>query len=336
MADGIRIYTTCPPSKDLDGRAYARRVAEVAAWSDDASCHGILVYTDNGLVDPWLVAHLVIQHTVSLRPLVAVQPVYMHPYTVAKSAASLAHIHDRGVDLNLVAGGFRNDLVALGDETPHDARYERLIEYGRIVKHLLRSEEALTFHGRYFRVKNLRLRPRIPPDCQPNFLVSGSSPAGAAAAGVLEATAVRYPQPPNEETDPSLEAPGSAGIRVGIIARESDEEAWDVAFQRFPPDRKGEIAHRLAMEVSDSAWHRQLSAREDRPSRRPDPYWLWPFQSYKTFCPYLVGSYDNVARLFGRYLERGFRTVIVDVPPSREELTHTELVFSRALDRQRP
>ena len=332
---GIRVYTTCPPSKDLNARAYARRVAEVAAWSDDASCHGILVYTDNGLVDPWLVAQLVIQNTSSLRPLVAVQPVYTHPYTVAKLVASLAHLHGRAVDINLVAGGFRNDLLALGDETPHDDRYERVIEYGRIVKHLLSSEEPLTFEGRYYRVKHLRLTPPLPPDCLPGFLVSGSSLAGAAAAEVLGATAVKYPRPPGEEVAPSGDGATSAGIRVGIIARESDEEAWQVALQRFPPDRKGEIAHRFAMEVTDSAWHRQLSARADGHGVGLDPYWLWPFQSYKTFCPYLVGSYERVAHEFAGYLARGFRTVIVDVPPTREELTHTEFVFARALGRPR-
>ena len=28
---------------------------------------------------------------------------------------------------------------------------------------------------------------------------------------------------------------------------------------------------------------------------RRSPYWLGPFHNYKTFCPYLVGSYERVA-----------------------------------------
>jgi len=46
-----------------------------------------LIYTDNGLVDPWLIAQAMITHTERLCPLVAVQPVYMHPYAVAKMVA---------------------------------------------------------------------------------------------------------------------------------------------------------------------------------------------------------------------------------------------------------
>jgi alkanesulfonate monooxygenase len=59
-------------------------------------------------------------------------------------------------------------------------------------------------------------------------------------------------------------------------------------------------------------------------------YWLWPFENYKTFCPYLVGSYDVVAAELAKYIEHGYRTFILDIPPSREELEHIKRVFSRA------
>jgi len=42
-------------------------------------------------------------------------------------------------------------------------------------------------------------------------------------------------------------------VRVGIIARKSEEEAWSIANERFPGDRKGQITHQLAMKTSDSA-----------------------------------------------------------------------------------
>ena len=54
-------------------------------------------------------------------------------------------------------------------------------------------------------------------------------------------------------------------------------------------------------------------------------------QNYKTFCPYLVGSYSRVALELGRYVSLGFRTVILDIPPSREELAHVMKVFRMAL-----
>jgi len=326
----IRVFTTCPQSKDGSSETYGARVAETAGWSEDAGFHGMLVYTDNSLVDPWLVAQLILQESRSLSPLVAVQPAYMHPYAAAKMIASLAFLHGRRLDVNLVAGGFRKDLLALGDETPHDDRYERLVEYGTVIQGLLHTTRPYAYDGRYYRVRNLTLRPPVPPELMPSFFVSGSSPAGLAAAQALGATAVKYPQPAHEERSDSPRAEGAStlGIRMGIVARETDEEAWEVAHDRFPGDRRGQLTHRLAMEVTDSHWHRQLSRRQNGSEPTRDPYWLWPFQNYHTFCPYLVGSYERVAAELHAYRERGFDNLIVDIPVSASDLRHIGIALA--------
>ena len=89
----------------------------------------------------------------------------------------------------------------------------------------------------------------------------------------------------------------------------------------FPQDRKGQITRQLATKVSDSVWHQQLT--EHRRPIAAEPYWLVPFQNYKTMCPYLVGSYEQVADEMARYLSQGTGRVILDVPPNPEELAHT-------------
>src|SRR6059058_1505565 len=188
----VRIFSTAPQSLGASPDSYLRNIAEVAAWSEEAGCTGILVYTDNGIVDPWLVAQVIIENTTALCPLVAVQPVYMHPYSVAKMVASLAFLHGRRIYLNMVAGGFKNDLTALGDDTPHDDRYERAVEYTLIVKRLLEDGGPVTFQGRYYRVKNLKLLPALPHELAPGILISGSSEAGARAAEAIAATRVKY------------------------------------------------------------------------------------------------------------------------------------------------
>lgn len=279
------------------------------------------------LVDPWLVAQAILQATERLSPLVAIQPIYMHPYAAAKMVSTLAYQHGRPVALNMLAGGFKNDLKALGDETPHDDRYVRTVEYTRIMTALL-AGETVTLEGTYYRVRNLKLAPALAPELQPPVLISGSSPAGLAAARSLGATAVRYPRPPGEEDDALGDTSIEYGVRVGIIGRETDEEAWRVAVERFPEDRKGQIAHAMAMKVSDSHWHKQLS---ETPGEAVDsPYWLRPFQNYNTFCPYLVGSHDRVAAEIAAYIAHGFTTLILDVPASEEELRHTGLVLDAA------
>ena len=323
----IKFFSTCPQSSAVDRELFIRKVIDVAQWSEEAHCEGILIYTDNSLLDPWPIAQIVLQNTTRLCPLVAVQPAYMHPYAVAKMVSSLAHLHRRRVYLNMVAGGFKNDLTALNDTTPHDKRYARLVEYTTIIMELLRSDAAVTYAGEFYTVDKLRMTPPLSPELFPGVLVSGSSAAGLAAARALGATVVKYPQPADSEPgDRTLDS----AIRVGIIARESEQDAWQIAYERFPEDHKGELTHRLAMNTSDSTWHRQLSGIGESVRGTHSTYWLHPFETYKTFCPYLVGSYESVAAEVAKYVENGYETVILDIPPSKEELGHIKSVFQLA------
>ena len=328
---GVKVFSTCPQSSQSDAQLYLRQVTDVAKWSEEAGCEGILVYTDNSLVDPWLVSQAIIENTRSLCPLIAIQPIYMHPYTAAKMIASLGFMYNRKIYLNMLAGGFKNDLAALNDNTPHNKRYDRTVEYTLIIKQLLSFDGPVSFSGEYYLVDNLRMTPSLPPELFPGILISGSSDEGVAAARAIGATAVKYPKPSSDYNSCPPNDDLNSGVRVGIIAREESDMAWQVAHARFPEDRKGQIKHQLAMKVSDSVWHKQLSEMGERPVTEQNPYWLGPFQNYKTFCPYLVGSYKCVAEELSGYIRAGYKTFILDIPPSLEELNHINIVFKEAV-----
>jgi len=327
-ARSLEIFSTCPQSSHVSRADYFKRIVDVSRWSERYGCIGMLVYTDNSLVDPWLVSQVILENTNALSPLVAIQPIYMHPYAAAKMVATLAYLYHRRIYLNMLAGGFRNDLLALNDETPHDRRYDRTTEYTKIIRLLLGSPNAATFRGEFYAIDKLKMTPPLPAELFPGILISGSSAAGQAAARAMGATAVKYPRPPGEyEGDPLGEHLGS-GVRVGVVARPHEEDAWRIARARFPEDRQGELAHQLAMKTSDSVWHKQLS--DLGKTLEDNPYWLVPFQHYKTFCPYLVGSYERVAHELARYIALGFRTFILDIPTSEEDLYHASVVFRLA------
>ncbi len=326
----IEIFSTSPQSKDHPRETYVQQVVNVARWSEEAGCTAILVYTDNSLVDPWLVSQIILQNTQRLCPLIAIQPIYMHPYSVAKMVASFGHLYGRRIYLNMVAGGFKNDLLSLNDTTPHDDRYTRLVEYTTIIRLLLTSPDPVTYTGKFYRVDKLRMTPPLAPEHFPGILMSGSSDAGLAAAKAVGAVAVQYPKPA-KECEPIAFLNGfKAGVRVGIIARETNEDAWTIAYERFPGDRRGQLAHELAMKISDSQWHKQISDMAKELGSTQGVYWIWPFENYKTFCPYLVGSYQCVSEEISRYLQIGYRTFILDIPPNREELRHVQTVFQMA------
>src|SRR6266446_2570412 len=245
----LELFATCLQSSAVQADSYVRRVTDIARWSEQYGCKGILVYTDNSLVDAWLVSQIILQNTERLCPLVAVQPVYMHPYCVAKMVASFGYLYGRRIYLNMVAGGFKNDLSTFNNTTPHDKRYARLIEYTTIIKELLAGSAPVTFEGEFYKVDKLKMTPPLSPELFPGIFISGSSDSGLAAVKALKATAVKYPKPAKEcEAEAPFDGIDS-GVRVGIIARKDETEAWEIAEQRFPEDRKGKITHQLAMKV---------------------------------------------------------------------------------------
>lgn len=326
----FQLFSTCPQSSGhADGSVYLEDVRRTAAWADDFGYTGMLIYSDHGLVDPWLVAAEMLQATKALHPLVAVQPANMHPHSVAKLVASLSYLYDRRIYLNMIAGGFAGDLTAIGDLTPHDDRYDRLREYTEIIVGLT-SGRAVSLSGDWYTVEGLSLSPQVPEHKRPGVMMSGSSPAGLATAIALGATAVQYPRPASEQPAPDTSIGVDTGIRVGIVARDDAEAAWRVAHDRFPPTRRGQILHEMAMQRSDSQWHATLSELAEESARQGNAYWLGPVQNYSTFCPYLVGSYDDVAVEVARYWAEGHRTVILDIPPTEDEFGHTAQVFERA------
>lgn len=318
------MYATCPASTTSDFTRYQEHIGAVAQWCDTAGIKGALVYTDNSIADPWLVAQLAITASRSFVPLVAVQPFYQHPFTVARAVGSLALLHNRRVDLNFVSGGFRGDLASLGDDVDANGRYPRVVEYVDVVRRLL-TGERVTFDGQYFRLASARL-PVVPPaDLMPDLFLSGSSPGSIAAADQLGLGRLMYPGPPNS-FEPS---PSGVGIRIGIIARDLAAAAWEVAEQRFPPDASGVATQRIVSRMSGSYWQRELSARADTMGDEQRTYWLRPFHSYRTFCPYLVGSYDDVAAELRQYARAGVHTIILDVPSAPDDLAHARAVLAR-------
>ncbi|MCH8494545.1 MAG: hypothetical protein LAT57_02795, partial [Balneolales bacterium] len=181
-------------------------------------------------------------------------------------------------------------------------------------------------------IRNLKLQPELPEELQPKYYLSGSSDMARATAKRLDATLIEYPEPPADYLKKSRTVSGVSGIRIGIMARPTHDEAWNDAYTRFPKVRFGELMHQMAARTSDSVWHKSLAGQNGYDYSDKSVYWLGPFKQYHTFCPYLVGDYDEVARELTGYIQSGCKTCIIDIPISEVDLKSTIKVFDQALN----
>jgi alkanesulfonate monooxygenase len=94
------------------------------------------------------------------------------------------------------------------DEAPHEERYDRLVEFASIVRQLT-DGDTVSFEGRYYAARSLKLWQPVDSAIRPEFVVSGSSPPGRGVSQTLRARS-RYVQrgfgtfilnEPDSETD---------------------------------------------------------------------------------------------------------------------------------------
>jgi len=316
----VEVFSSSPTSLGIAPKSYLKRAREVARWSERYGFRGVLVHADTRLVDPWLVSQVIVQSTRTLGPLIAVQPAYMHPFTVANMIATFAALYGRRLFIHWVTS-------PSPDETPHEERYDRLVEFASIVRQLT-DGATVSFEGRYYAARSLKLRQPVDSAIRPEFMVSGSSPAGRVASQTLGARSVTYPLPPDEEQMPALDPGLAAVLRLGIIARADTEQAWRAAYERFPLDRKNGSARHSTRRPAGSP--EDLARLVEERVGAGTPYWTQPLESYQAMCPYLVGSHEEISAVVSRYVQRGFGTFIMDEPDSETDLENARIVFDDA------
>ena len=320
----VQVFSTAP--RLSDAAESWRSTTKVIELSDRYGCTGMLIFTGNDThLDPWLTAQVLLQTTTTLAPLVAVNPVYMHPFTAAKMISSLGWLHRRRIYLNLVTGAALNYLQALHGALTHDERYDRLVEYTTIIRALLAGSGLTSFHGRYFQVSNLQLLPRLPDELLPHLLLAGQSEAARRASVAVGGAWLQMLQPTLAR---GLE--GARAVHFGIVTRPVEADAWRAAHARFPESEDGQAVLEYSMTNTDSSWKRRMKAVADGAGPAEPGYWLTPFRNFQSDCPFFVGSHEQVSMLVRQLIAEGVEKIVLDVPAEEEEFANIAAAFDMA------
>ncbi|NJP52691.1 LLM class flavin-dependent oxidoreductase [Streptomyces sp. SBST2-5] len=305
-------------------------VTELAARAEEYGLDGLLAFYNHKNLDPWAVASAILNHTKALTPLVALQPYALPPFTAAKLIHTLSRLHGRQIDVNLITGAANEELIQVGETLDHDQRYERAVEYATVLRHLLSSDEPLVHEGRHYRYQGLRTHSRLEPEQRPRIFVAGSSTAGKRAAAQIGDIAVTHPEPVDAFAQTFLREDGTGprtGIRIGLVARPTDDEAWEAAHTLYPGDRMSELKTAMRKR-SESDWSRRLAYLASGKEQTYDEvYWTGAYRADKGSMPLLVGSYRKVAAYLDRYLALGVDTVLLGGLLTEEDFRHSAVVL---------
>ena len=324
-------------ARAVDNR-YLRAIAQA---TDRLGYHGILLPTGAGCEDALVTATSLMPFTDRLRFLVALRPGLTLPGEAARQYAALDRIGGGRTMVNLVCGGNPADLAGDGLTLGHDERYAHAADFLQIWRGMM-AGETVNFDGEYLSSRGGRLL--FPPVQTPHPPVyfGGSSPAGHALAAAQADVYLTWGEPPAQVAEKIADMRRRAaqhgrtlryGIRLHLIVRETEGEAWDAArrlIRHLSDDTIATAQRKLAIESDSEGQRRMLALHGGSRERLEVSPNLWAGVGLVRggAGTALVGDPHTVAERIREYQALGIDTVIGSGYPHLEEAYRVaELLF---------
>lgn len=317
--------------------AYLQQIAQAA---DRLGFGGVLIPTGRSCEDSWLVAASLIPVTLRLKFLVALRPGIISPTVAARQAATLDRLSGGRALFNLVTGGDPDELAGDGLFLDHEERYQASVEFTRIWRRVLEGE-TVDYDGQHISVKGAKLL--YPPLQQPRppLYFGGSSEAAQDLAAEQVEMVLTWGEPPAAVAEKIQQVRDKAaklgrtvrfGIRLHVIVRETNAEAWQAAERLISHLDDDTIARAQAsLARFDSVGQQRMAAlhggRRDQLEVSPN-LWAGVGLVRGGAGTALVGNPQQVAERIKEYADLGIESFIFSGYPHLEEAYRfAELVF---------
>lgn len=333
------LWYMCAPDGPYPWRPDGSREVDHGYFRQLALAYDHLGYTGalfaTGAHDVWVLAAALLPYTERLKFLVAIHPGLVPVTLLGKMAATLQDFSRGRLMINVVSGDAKM-LGAYGMDLPHDERYAMADEYLQ-VWHRLMAGESVTHHGRYVQVTGAKLAlPAGQGIAPPPLWFGGSSDAALDVAARHVDVYLSWGETPEqmarkvEVVRAKADALGRHlryGIRLYVIVRDTDAEAWEAAAALY--DRMDEAAiaaNQRFVGGTDSVGQQRMSAMHggvkpaDLRALEVAPN-LWAGLGLVRPGPgtAIVGSPDTVLRTIEAYQKAGIETFILSGLPLLEE-----------------
>jgi len=315
---------------------------EIAAAADRLGFGGVLLPTGAACLDGWTLASALAPLTERLKFLIALRPGILSPAMAARQAVALDRISNGRLLLNVVTGGNPTDLEADGLYLDHEERYQQTAEFLTIWR-AIAAGEPIAFKGRHLSANSAGQLPF--PSVQkpyPPLYIGGSSAAGIDVAGEHVDYYLTWGEPPAQVAEKFAQVREAAarrgrtvkfGLRIHLIVRETESEAWAAAERLISKvsDQTIEAAQARNARVSESEGQRRMAAlhgyRRDALMVGPN-LWAGVGLVREGAGTALVGDPATVAARLREYQAVGVDTVIASGYPHLEEAYRVaELLF---------
>lgn len=313
---------------------------QIAITAESLGYDGLLIPTGSSCLDPWVTAASLVPVTQRIKLLVALRTSVSGPTASARQAATLDQALKGRLLLNVVPGGDATELAAEGVYLNHDQRYEVADEFLTIWRRLLQGEKV-DFEGDHLKVEGAKNY--FPPVSQPYppLYFGGSSPAAHELVAKHIDAYLTWGEPPAAVAEKIADVRARAakqgrtvryGVRLHVIVRETNEEAWAAADRLISKLTDEEISRAQAnFAKMDSVSQRRITELHggDRSKLEISPnLWAGVGLVRGGAGTALVGDPQTVAARLQEYVDLGVDSFVLSGYPHLEEsIRFAELVF---------
>jgi alkanesulfonate monooxygenase len=222
-----------PPSLELFDK--------VTAAAEAAGFEYMLVPVQTACWEAWVSSAMMVARSKSIRMLVAARPSYINPVLLAKMIAAFDQLSGGRICINLIAGQSEAENASEGVKWAKEQRYEIMEEEVSLLK-MLWTQPAVTFEGKFHQLKGAQVRPRPFQKPHPPFYLGGGSRQaweisakhsdvhlfwGDTYERIRTNMAEIRAMAAKHDRDKEI----GFGMRLQIVCRETEQEAWDFAHE---------------------------------------------------------------------------------------------------------
>ncbi|HQQ62387.1 MAG TPA: FMNH2-dependent alkanesulfonate monooxygenase [Pseudomonadales bacterium] len=317
--------------------AYLTQIAQAA---DRLGYSGALIPVGRSCEDPWVAASSLIGATQRLKFLVAVRPGIMSPTVAARMASTFDRLSSGRLLVNVVTGGDPVELESDGSWLKHDERYEAADEFLHIWRKVL-AGDSVDFEGKHIHVKGAKILYPPVQSPHPPLYFGGSSEAAHKLAADHVDVYLTWGEPPAQVAEKIADIRARAektgrkirfGIRLHVIVRETEAEAWQAANDLIKyVDDDTIAAAQSAYARMDSEGQRRMAQLHNGKRENLEIYpnlWAGVGLVRGGAGTALVGSPEQVAARMREYTDIGIETFVFSGYPHLEEAYRVaELLF---------
>ncbi len=222
----------------------------VVAAAEKAGFEYLLIPVGATCWEAWISGAFMAARSNSIKPLIAARPGYINPVLMAKMISTFDQMSGGRICINLIAGQNESEVEAEGVRYAKEERYALMEEEVSILKAIWTTSGPVHFAGKFHTISGAHVRPKPLQKPYPKFYLGGGSRQAWEMSAKHSDVHLFWGDLPDKIAENIAEIRKLArahdreneigfGMRLQIICREDEKDAWDAADQlvRHATDR---------------------------------------------------------------------------------------------------